>query len=249
MITTKDVNGDASSVTDARRAAEACLATDTVIPGASMRVLMWMAVIVAILTAAHTSSAGISGPRACCFADGSCQVLEEMDCEDAGGQPPGFDFCSDPVPCVGCCQTDDPPSCEDHVPFVDCIARPNLEHYGSPAVCGSDLQCVTAPTYTATSTATSTVTVTSTPTNTPVPQGGDCTDPAQCVTDFCEDGVCCNTECTEPLMQCNLPGQVGTCATAAAVAPALTPWGLIAGLVLLAGTGAWAMRRRRSSAR
>jgi hypothetical protein len=35
----------------------------------------------------------------------------------------------------------------------------------------------------------------------------------------------CNTACTGPLMRCNLPGQVGTCASAAASAPTLTPWG------------------------
>jgi MYXO-CTERM domain-containing protein len=116
----------------------------------------------------------------------------------------------------------------------------NVAQYGSPAVCGDSGQCETAPTYTATTTAT----VASTPTATQIAQGGDCTDPAECSTTFCVDGVCCDTECTDPLMQCNLPGQEGTCASTAAAAPALTPWGLIAGLVLLAGTGAWAMRRR-----
>jgi LPXTG-motif cell wall-anchored protein len=46
-------------------------------------------------------------------------------------------------------------------------------------------------------------------------------------------------------MRCNLAGQVGTCAGTAAEAPTLTPWGLIVGLVLLASTAAWAIRRRR----
>ena len=85
---------------------------------------------------------------------------------------------------------------------------------------------------------------TSTPTNTPVPQGGACATPAQCSTGFCVDSVCCDTACTDPLKRCNLAGQVGTCASTAAAAPTLTPWGLVAGLVLLAGTAAWAIRRR-----
>jgi len=58
------------------------------------------------------------------------------------------------------------------------------------------------------------------------------------------NSVCCDTACTDPLMRCNLAGQFGTCASTAAEAPTLTLWGLVAGLVLLAGTTAFAIRRR-----
>jgi hypothetical protein len=60
--------------------------------------------------------------------------------------------------------------------------------------------------------------------------------------------VCCNTACTDPLMRCNLPGQVGTCASAAASAPTLTPWGLLGASLVLAGIAGLALRRgmRRS---
>jgi hypothetical protein len=98
----------------------------------------------------------------------------------------------------------------------------------------------------ATPTATPTVTTTATPTvtGTPVPQGGACTTPSQCATGFCASGVCCDTACTSPLEQCNLPGRGGTCASTAAPSPALTPWGLVAASLALAGIAAVAMRRR-----
>jgi hypothetical protein len=99
-------------------------------------------------------------------------------------------------------------------------------------------------TPTATSTQTPTATPTATPTNTGIPQGGDCPTPSQCSTGFCVDRVCCDTACTDPLMQCNLPGQRGTCASTAAPAPALTPWGLLAAAVVLASIAGFALRRR-----
>jgi hypothetical protein len=45
-------------------------------------------------------------------------------------------------------------------------------------------------------------------------------------------------------MRCNLPGQAGTCASAAASAPALTPWGLLGASLVLAGIAGVALRRR-----
>jgi hypothetical protein len=45
-------------------------------------------------------------------------------------------------------------------------------------------------------------------------------------------------------MQCNLPGQRGTCASTAAAAPTLTPWGLLAAALLLTGVAAFALRYR-----
>jgi hypothetical protein len=99
-------------------------------------------------------------------------------------------------------------------------------------------------TQTATNTATSTVTATPTITPTPLPNGSNCTNAGQCASGNCVNTVCCDTACTDPLMRCNLPGEVGTCASAAASAPTLTPWGLLIGSVLLAGIAGVALRRR-----
>jgi hypothetical protein len=46
------------------------------------------------------------------------------------------------------------------------------------------------------------------------------------------------------LMRCNLAGQVGTCASAVASAPTLTPWGLLVAALLLTGVAAFALRYR-----
>jgi len=74
-----------------------------------------------------------------------------------------------------------------------------------------------------------------------------CATPSQCGTGFCANGVCCDTACTDPLMRCNLPGQLGTCASAAASAPTLTPSGLLIGALLLTGVAAFALRHRMRS--
>jgi MYXO-CTERM domain-containing protein len=102
------------------------------------------------------------------------------------------------------------------------------------------------PTVTSTPTVTWTATLTETATAGPVSQGGACSNSSQCATDFCVDGVCCDTACTDPPKRCNLPGEVGTCASVAAGAPTLAPWGLILGIVLLVVSAAWALRRRRT---
>src|SRR5262245_8725570 len=87
----------------------------TVIPGASMLTVMRIVVVAAaILTAAHTTWAGGGAPRACCLG-ASCQLLSPIDCELAGGDLQTATTCSDPIPCVGCCRSGDPTSCEDHV--------------------------------------------------------------------------------------------------------------------------------------
>ena len=72
-----------------------------------------------------------------------------------------------------------------------------------------------------------------------------CATTSQCASGLsCADSVCCNTACTDPLVRCNLPGQVGTCANAAASAPTLTPWGLIVAALLLTGVAGFALRYR-----
>jgi hypothetical protein len=194
-----------------------CPAADTVIPRAPMGTAMRIAVVVAILTAARATWAG--APRACCFPGGACQVLSHVDCESAGGDIQAATTCADPIPCVGCCRSGDPTSCEDHVVERDCVVRPGLLQFSSPGICGSDGQCVT------------------------IPQGEDCTDPTQCATGFCADGVCCDTACTDPNAVCNVPGLSGTCSTAAP-APALTTAALTMTAALLFGGAVFALRRR-----
>ncbi len=113
---------------------------------------------------------------------------------------------------------------------------------GTPTATATD-----TPTFTPTNTPTSTPTntPTATPTNTPVPIGGACSTPAQCATPgFCVENVCCNAPCTGPLQRCNLPDELGSCVSAAAPAPTLTPWGLLILALLLAGGGAFALRYR-----
>jgi hypothetical protein len=109
---------------------------------------------------------------------------------------------------------------------------------------GQLMLATSTPTSTPTQTATSTPTATPTVTPTRQPNGSSCIVPVQCATGFCVNGVCCNTACTGPLMRCNLPGQVGTCASAAASAPTLTPWGLLVAALLLASIAGLALRRR-----
>jgi hypothetical protein len=65
---------------------------------------------------------------------------------------------------------------------------------------------------------------------------------AACSTGFCVDSICCDTACTDSAMRCNLAGQVGTCASTAAEAPALTPWGLVVAALLLTGVAGFALQ-------
>jgi len=131
-----------------------------------MRAPIWMAFGVVVLVAARQGAA----QEACCFADGTCQDLSVTACGTMGGENPGLPSCSTvPGVCIGCCQTSEPPACQENVTFVACNNNPNLVHYGSPAMCSSDGECVTAntPTVTPTGTPTATPTVTDTPTVTP----------------------------------------------------------------------------------
>ncbi|HEY0301103.1 MAG TPA: choice-of-anchor Q domain-containing protein, partial [Rhizomicrobium sp.] len=104
------------------------------------------------------------------------------------------------------------------------------------------------PSQTTTGTATGSQTSTETATQTPTPQaeGSSCTSPSQCQSMFCVDGVCCATACDGPLDQCNLPGQVGTCASVAAPAPTLDWSGLLIGTLVLGAVAALTLRRGRA---
>lgn len=80
-------------------------------------------------------------------------------------------------------------------------------------------------TVTATRTDTPTVMPTQTPTNTPLPQptGAACSDPAQCVSGFCVDGVCCGVTLCPGGQVCNVPGSAGQCAVPPTATPTAEP--------------------------
>lgn len=104
---------------------------------------------------------------------------------------------------------------------------PNLEY---------DVLETATPTATETATATATATSTPTASDTPTraPDGSGCQAPAQCLSTFCVDGVCCDTACAGGNVRCDLPPSPGTCAAVPpAPAPALSPLALLLGLVAL----------------
>lgn len=166
----------------------------------------------------------ICGSAAAVFAGGSTSGCPF-------GCPPGF-ICF-PGDFFGgtCC----PPGTVQSCGFNCCTAG---------QTCENGFLCVD-PTSTPTMTPTPTATPTSTetPTNTPIPNGGSCIDPADCSSGNCVDDVCCDTVCTEPLRNCNVPGQVGVCSDVEP-APTLSPRSEVFAIILLAGTAAWAFRRR-----
>jgi len=107
----------------------------------------------------------------------------------------------------------------------------------------------TTPTSTPTNTPTETQTATSTPTptDTPLPQdnGARCGGPTQCVSNFCVDGVCCDTACDGPAQGCDEAGQSGTCtAIAPSAAPASSGWGLVVAALVLLAAAKLALGRR-----
>jgi len=75
--------------------------------------------------------------------------------------------------------------------------------------------------------------------------GEACETPSQCLSDFCVDGVCCDTACTQPGRVCARPGAVGVCSPVL-TAPALGNTGqALAVLVLIGGALlGWRLRRR-----
>lgn len=75
--------------------------------------------------------------------------------------------------------------------------------------------------------------------------GNPCTDPSQCASGFCVDGVCCDTACDAPMEQCNLGGQEGSCATVAAPAPVASRAGLLIVVGVLAAVAALSFTRLR----
>ena len=160
-------------------------------------------------------------------------------------------------------------------PFEDCCAGntcgPNLFCSGTLCVCGglnepccngtscgnAQLTCCAAtlrcsedpcpPTPTVTPTTTPTRTPTATSTSTPRSNGAECGSSSECQSLFCVDGVCCNRSCAGPLELCNAPGSRGTCTQATAPAPALSRFGLLAGVAALVAISALALASRARS--
>lgn len=75
-----------------------------------------------------------------------------------------------------------------------------------------------------------------------LPQGDPCFANGQCTTTFCVDGVCCDTSCTDPLHDCNVPGSVGHCIPHAP-APVVSRHGIVVAVLLLALVGGLSLRR------
>jgi len=75
-----------------------------------------------------------------------------------------------------------------------------------------------------------------------LPEGDPCFSNGQCTTDFCVDGVCCDSACTDPLHGCNVPGSVGHCVSHAP-APLVSARGLAAAAGLLGLVGLLSLRR------
>jgi len=92
------------------------------------------------------------------------------------------------IPCtclpVGCCNLGGLGQCADTSEGTCELALGGS--FVADGSCGDPLEgCITH-----TPTITPTVTQTATPTGTPVPNGGECTSPAQCASRNCVDGIC-----------------------------------------------------------
>ena len=168
-------------------------------------------------TATVLIPAGVSAQ--CC----SCDSVEGLFCDTSG--PPG-----------GSCGAGD----------SDFLCDPL-----GPGVCVGDV-CVPPPSSTPTVTSTSTPTATQTPTPTqtatatPMNQGlGEpCSDPGQCASTFCAQGVCCDQQCAAPFEACDRTGSVGRCSRATAV-PAMSSNGLAIAVLLMSAAGIVQLVRRR----
>ena len=184
-------------------------------------------IAVAMVIAAGSVNAVPSGSTVCCLSqcfDGgtSCVPISDTIC-----LAHCFFFCSDD----GGCQNPGETGCPAGQSVVGCS--------------GACQPTCAANTPTSTPSNTPTRTPTNTPTNTPVPIGGACSTPAQCAPPgFCVDNVCCNAPCTGPLQRCDLPDELGSCVSAAAPAPTLTPSGLLATALLLVSAGVFTLRHR-----
>lgn len=227
----------------------------------SARVGWWRAAAVLVVIAALATTADNAFSSAACTNSTQCGCTNLSDCTapDQGGQclngtcqcNPGYYglYCEPRGACCGVstCAQGGPgfaaicvgsgAPCSDPISEAECVGL-NGTYAGTGTTCAEGA-CDDTPTPTATPT--------STPTSTPtrVPQGGECTDAAECATEFCEQGFCCNTACDGPLVSCGQPGQQGICAAIVAPAPAASGGGLAAMVAALGLIGLVAMYLRR----
>lgn len=78
----------------------------------------------------------------------------------------------------------------------------------------------------------------------PYQDGDPCTDPGQCTSNFCEQGVCCATACNGTNQICNSQTNPGVC-TAVLGAPSLSWPGQFLAATLLTLLGWFGLRRMR----
>jgi hypothetical protein len=168
------------------------------------------------------------------------------------------------------------PNCVDGITQTDCEQNFAGIYQGDGLVC-SNVNCLPTETPTATPTDTPTETPTDTPTETPTdtptetptssptatqtgtptvtPTPGDgepgdaCDETSDCQAGLvCDDLVCCDRVCNEPLERCDLPGMEGICSAVASPAPTASHRTLAAIVAILLALGGGAIFRRRWSA-
>jgi hypothetical protein len=126
-----------------------------------------------------------------------------------------------------------------------------IEVNGGPWTALGPLNAPSTPTPTPTPSATMTPTPTdtATPTNTLVPDGGDCGDPADCLSGNCVYDTCCAQASCPPGESCDNPGNEGTCSPdlGPAAAPAVSVSGLLLAVALVIAVGGAAILRRRGA--
>jgi len=182
----------------------------------------------------------------CTVPNVGCVIIAEMSCTAVGGTYLGDDTDCTPelCPLVSPTPSFTPTLTPTSTPTLTPSSTPSSTPTATPTRTPSATASMT-PTRTPSSTPSNTPPVTATPTVTPVPQGGECTDHAECAPGlFCAQGVCCDGPCDAPGEACNRPGREGEClAEAPAPAPAVSPRGLLLALVALIVIAALAITR------
>jgi hypothetical protein len=173
-----------------------------------------------------TPSAAAAVPRACCFPNGTCQILSRTVCEDQqGGTSQAIGTTCEMVTCPISCSAAGP-ECDGVCPTGQACINPATAHIGEGATTNALPLCVCVP---------------------EIPQGGSCVaQPTACAPGlFCEDGVCCDTMCPPP-GRCDLPRTMGVCTAVTNPAPVLSSTGLTVVIAVLIGLGGLAFVRRGS---
>lgn len=239
----------------------------------SMRLRLWG--LLTFLTVATTlwSLEGTAFVPLCMDnADCNCTPEQEIEnCDAASGAGgvcqdgflvcvcnPGFDGLNcDPV--GACCTTQlnatagevgetQSPNCVDGITQTDCEQNFAGIYQGDGLVC-SNVNCLPTETPTSSPTATQTGTPTVTPTPGDGEPGDACDETSDCQAGLvCDDLVCCDRVCNEPLERCDLFGMEGICSAVASPAPTASHRTLAAIVAILLALGGGAIFRRRWSA-